>query len=183
MKRFLFSLLVLTLALGCTSQEAHLIYLPETTPTPAPLYTPAPTPVPEPIVVPPIEGEGFPLDANGIPILDPQNHYYQFYMSVDDLRVYEENGETMIDAVITNNYPRALSGGLRITFYKDGIKYGYGDFYSDGEGLKLFSGRNRVYADVHTEVNVLLMDFEITVSAPFAEIVTNTPAPETTAGP
>ncbi len=175
--------LVFLLLIACTSQEAHLIDLPEATPTPQVLVTPTPPPEPETIPVAPIAGDGFRTDVNGLPILDERTHYYTYYLTVDNLRIYEENGETLIDAVITNNYPRALSGGLRITFYKDGIKYGYGDFYSDGEGLKLFSGRNRVYADVHTEVNVQLMDFEITVSAPFAEIVTNTPAPETTAGP
>ena len=183
MKRLLILLFGLLLTLGCTSQEAHLIYLPETTPSPSPRYTPTPAPVPDPIVMPPIEGEGFKTDANGIPILDPQTHFYTFYMTVDDLRVYEENGETLIDAVITNNYPRALSGGLRITFYRDGVKYGYADFYSDSEGLTLFSGRNRVYADVHTEVDVQMMDFVFTVTEPFVEIVTATPMPESTPAP
>lgn len=182
MKRLLLLLFAL-LMIGCSAQSAHLIYLPETTPTPTPLYTPTPPPEPIPITVDPITGEGFLTDDNGIPILNEQGHYYEYYLSISQMRVYEENGETLIDATVTNNYPRALSGGLRITFYKDGIKYGYGDFYSDSEGLKLFSGRNRVYADVHTEVDVQLMNFEITVSAPFTEIVTNTPAPETTAQP
>ncbi len=183
MKRILFLLPILLIVLGCTSQEAHLIYMPETTPSPTPLYTPTPPPVPDPIVVQPIEGEGFPSDANGIPILEPNTHYYNFYMTVDDLRVYEENGETLIDAVITNNYPRALSGGLRITFYRGGIKYGYADFYTDGDELTLFSGRNRVYADVKTEVDVQMMNFEITVTVPFTEVVSAAPVPGETPAP
>jgi len=45
MKRLLLLLLALIL-FGCSSQEAHLIYLPETTPTPEPQYTPTPPPEP-----------------------------------------------------------------------------------------------------------------------------------------
>ena len=107
------------------------------------------------------------LDANGIPILNERTHYFEYYLSVNDLRIYEENGETLIDAVIRNNFPRKLSGGLIITFYRDKIKYGYAEFYTAEGGLVLFPGDNRVYADVLTEVDVQNMDFEITVSVPF----------------
>ena len=87
---------------------------------------------------------------------------------IDNLRIYEENGETLIDAIVTNNYPGTLTGGLCITFYLDGIKYGYAEFYTADGGLKLIPGENRVYADVLTEVDVQPMDFEIGVSVPIA---------------
>jgi hypothetical protein len=160
-------LLAALLLLGCTSQEAHLIYLKEATPTPAPLHTPTPPPVPDPIVLAPIEGEGFTTDENGLPILDPRTHYYTYYLTVDSLRIYEENGETLIDAVITNNFDRPLSGGLSIVFKQDSLKYGDAAFYTADGGLKLFPGENRVYADVRTEVDVQMMDFELTVTTPF----------------
>ncbi len=166
MKRFLLLLFALLL-IGCTSQEAHLIYLPEATPTPVPLHTPTPPPEPEPIALAPIVGEGFTTDANGLPILDPQTHYYTYYLTVDGLRIYEENGETLIDAVITNNFEKPLVGGLSVVFWQDGLKYGDGAFYTADGSLRLFPGENRVYADVRTEVDVQMMDFTFAVTTPF----------------
>ena len=48
----LFLLLAVLLVIGCTSQEAHLIDLVETTPTPLTSVTPTPPPEPEPIPEP-----------------------------------------------------------------------------------------------------------------------------------
>ncbi len=177
-RRFFLLLLALFTLFACTSQEAHLIYLEQATPPPTPAYTPTPAPIPEPIQIAPIEGEGLTTDANGLPITNANTHYFDYYMSIDDLRIYEENGETLIDAVLTNDYPYALAGGLRITFYVDGIKYGYADFYTDSGRLLLFPGRNRIYADVRTEIDVQMNDFEITVTDPFREVATATSAPE-----
>lgn len=167
MKRLLLLLFVTLLLIGCTPQEAHLINLPEATPTAAPLYTPTPPPVPEPITVDPVTGEGFTTDANGIPILNTQTHYYENYLTISQMRIYEENGETLIDAIITNDYPGKLTGGLRIVFTEDGVKYGYAEFQTAVGDLTLLPGENRVYADVRTEVDVQMMDFAFEVSAPF----------------
>ncbi len=167
MKRLISIFFTVILLIGCSSQEAHLIYLPETTPTPVALVTPTPAPEPEPVIVAPVAGAGFQTDANGLPILNPKSHYYDYYLTIDNLRIYEENGETLIDAVIINNYPKAITGGLCITFYRENLRYGYGEFYTADRNLKLFPGSNRVYADVLTEVNVQNMDFEISVSVPF----------------
>ena len=102
MKRLLI-LAAALLAAACTSQDAHLIYLPEQTPTPAVHTTPTPSPEPEPLNFAPIEGEGVATDLNGLPILNPQTHYFDYYLSITDLRVYEHNGETLIDAVISDD--------------------------------------------------------------------------------
>ena len=161
------TILIALFLIGCTSQEAHLIYLSEQSTTPEPLVTPTAKAEPEPISVAPIEGEGFPLDANGLPILNEQTHYYDYYLSVSNLRIYEYEGETLIDATITNSFSRPLTGGLCITFYDNGLKYGYAEFYTAAGGLKLFPGENRVYADVLSEVDVQMMDFEFSVSRPF----------------
>ena len=166
MKRLAVLMLALLL-LACSSQEAALSYLPESTPTPETLHTPTPPPVPESIPLAPVVGEGFQTDANGIPILDEKQHYYANYLSIGDLRIYEENGETLIDAVITNDYPRKLTGGLCIRFKEGDLMYGYAEFYTAGGGLTLFPGENRVYADVLTEIDVQMMDFEIGVSEAF----------------
>ena len=168
MKRLFVLLLVLCTVCACASQEAHLIYLPEQTSTPAVKETPTPSPAPEPLEVAPIEGEPFLTDENGLPILNAQTHYYEYYLSVSNLRVYEQNDETLLDATITNNYPTALTGGLRISFYDEsGMLYGYGDLYTAAGPLKLFPGENRVYADILTEVDVQEMDFVFTVTEPF----------------
>ncbi|MBQ1632137.1 MAG: hypothetical protein II049_04885 [Clostridia bacterium] len=166
MKRLLL-LLAAALLLGCSTQEAHLIYLPESTPTPVPMYTPTPPPEPQPIHVDPVMGEGIRTDVNGIPILDERMHYYEQYITVSQMRIYEENGETLIDALITNDYPGKLSGGLRITFKQDGVKLGYAEFRTASGDLLLLPGENRVYADVLTEVDVQMMDFTIDVTKPF----------------
>lgn len=165
MKKLILLLAVL-LVIGCTSQEAHLIDLVETTPTPHTSVTPTP-PEPEPIPVAPVVGEGFKTDLNGLPILDERTHFFTYYLTVDNLRVYEENGEQLVDAIITNNYQRTLTGGLTLAFRKDGLTYGYAEFYTADGGLKLFPGENRVYADVRAEVDVQMMDFEFEVSTAF----------------
>ncbi|MBQ6234737.1 MAG: hypothetical protein IJK54_02375 [Clostridia bacterium] len=169
MKRLLLLILV-PLLLGCSVQGAHLIYLPETTPTPTPLFTPTPPPEPIPITVDPVTGEGFTTDENGIPILNEQMHYYEHYLSISQMRVYEENGETLLDAVVTNDYPKKLSGGLHITFMDNGVKYGYAELLTASGDLILLPGENRVYADVQTEVDVQMMEYTIEVSAPFVPV-------------
>ena len=166
MKRFL-PLLVILLLFGCSAQGAHLIYIPESTPTPTPLFTPTPPPEPIPITVDPVTGTGFTTDENGIPILNETTHYYDYYLSISQMRVFEENGETLIDAVITNDYPKTLKGGLCITFSEDGVKYGYAELFTASGDLVLLPGENRVYADVLTEVDVQMMEYSIEVSVPF----------------
>lgn len=168
MKRFLILLLILSTVCACASQEAHLIYLPEQTPTPAALETPTPSPAPEPLELAPIAGEGFTMDENGLPVLNAQTHYFEYYLSVSNLRVYEQNDETLMDATITNSFSGVLTGGLRISFYDEsGMLYGYGDLKTAAGPLKLFPGENRVYADVLSEVDVQGMDFAFTVTEPF----------------
>ncbi len=167
MKRLILLLAALLLLLGCSSQEAHLIYLPESTPTPTSQFTPTPQPSPEAFTVDPVVGEGFRTDVNGIPILNEKTHYYDYYLTISQLRIYEENGETLIDAVITNDYPGKLSGGLRLTFSEDGVKRGYAELNTAEGDLVLMPGENRVYADVLTEVDVQMMDFTVDITKPF----------------
>ena len=167
MKRLLILIAVLLTA-ACTSQEAHLIYLPEQTAAPAADVTQTPSPEPEPLYLAPIEGEGFSTDLNGLPILDPQNHYYDYYLTMSNMRIYEHNGETLIDATLTNSFQKTLIGSLRIEFRDEsGRLFGYADFYTAGGGLKLFPGENRVYADVLTEVDVQDMSFAFIVTDAF----------------
>ena len=168
MKRLLLVLLALALLCACAAQKAYLIDLPEQTAAPTVPVSPTPSPEPESIEVAPIEDEGFQTDSNGLPILDEQTHYYDYYLTIANFRMYEQNEETLIDAVILNSYQRTLSGALRIEFFdENGIRYGYGDFYTASGGLKLLPGENRVYCDVRTEVDVQQMAYELVIVTPF----------------
>lgn len=167
MKRLVLLLSVLLLA-GCAPQRAYLIDIPEQTPQATAEVLPTATPEPVPLVIAPIEGEGFTADGNGLPILHPETHYFDYYLTISNLRIYEQNEETLIDAVIVNSLTKPVSGGLRIVFTDtDGIQYGYGDFYTASGTLKLMPGENRVYCDVLTEVDVQQMAFAFEIVTPF----------------
>ena len=168
MKRFAIVILALTLLCACAPQKATLIDMPEQTPVETADATPTPTPEPEPLEIAPIDGEGFVTDINGLPILNERTHYFDYYLTLSNLRLYEHNEETLIDAVILNSFSKTLSGALRISFVgEDGIRYGYGDFYTANGDLVLIPGENRVYCDVHTEVDVQDMAFNLEVVTPF----------------
>lgn len=163
MKRLIGLLVLLSCFLACTKQEAHLVYLPEETEQPTPV--PTATPMPEEILLPPVDGVALEKDANGVPILDPVEHYYSYYLNLRDVRVYEYGEETFLDLIVDNGYSSILTGGIRISFYdENGTLYGYGDLYTAEGELTLITGENRVYADIQTEVDVQLMDFTFTVT-------------------
>ena len=168
MKRLLILGLALVLLCACAAQKAYLVDLPEQTAAPTVLVSPTPTPEPEILEIAPIEDEGFTTDSNGLPILDEQTHYYDYYLTIANFRLYEHNEETLIDATISNSFQKTLTGALRIVFTgEDGIQYGYGDFYTANGTLKLLPGENRVYCDVRTEVDVKDMTWELVVVTPF----------------
>ena len=167
MKRLLAILCALLLC-GCAAQKAYLIDLPEQTAAPTVPVSPTPSPEPEPLEIAPIEDEGLTTDSNGLPILEEQTHYFDYYLAIANLRLYEQNEETLIDATISNSFPKALTGALRIVFTgEDGIPYGFGDFYTANGTLKLMPGENRVYCDVRTEVDVKDMAWELVIVTPF----------------
>lgn len=168
MKRLLLIGLALVLVCACAAQKAYLIDLPEQTAAPTVPVSPTPTPDPEPLVIAPIEDAGFLTDSNGLPILDEQTHYFEYYLTLANFRLYEQNEETLIDATIQNSFQKTLTGSLRIIFTgEDGIQYGFGDFYTASGTLKLLPGETRVYCDVRTEVDVKDMNWELVVVSPF----------------
>lgn len=168
MKRTLIVLTASLLVFACAPQKAYLIDLPEQTAAPTVAASPTPTPVPEPLEIAPIEDDGFTVDSNGLPILNEHTHYYDYYLAIQNMRLYEHNDETLIDAVILNSFPRTLVGELRIVFRgADGIQYGFGDFATATGTLKLLPGENRVYCNVRTEVDVQQMEYELVIVTPF----------------
>ena len=153
----LVTVLSIGLTAGCVRQNAWLSYaVPETmAPTATPRETPAPTREPVPLTVEPIQGEAFHTDRKGIPILDSDTHYFTYYLSFSDMRVYEEDGYTYMDGICTNSFDGTLTGRAQLCFYDADEKLvGFGDIHTaDGE-LLLTVGTNRIYAEILSEVDV-----------------------------
>ena len=165
-----FIFLIFITCAACTVQEAHLVSLPDPTtfnPTPSATETPAP----EALLIPDITGQPFQTDLNGIVITDSNTHYYEYYITLSDIRIYEYEEGTFLDGKLLNSYPQTLSGKLRIIFKnKDGVTYGYGDIYTSGKKLIALPGENLIYADILSEVNVQMMDFNIQVIGSFQPV-------------
>ena len=160
-RKWLFLLCIL-LCTACTVQEARLVYRPK--PTADPTAVPTDTPIPEPLEIPSVTGQPFKTDANGVLILDPLNHYYTYYITLNDVRIYEYEQGTFLDGVAVNSLSQTLTGGLRITFRNaDGVVYGYGDLYTADGKLTLLPGENRIYAEIFTEVDVQKMNWGLYV--------------------
>ncbi len=152
------------LLIGCVRQDAWLSYtVPETQrPTATAVYTPAPTAEPLPMDVEPITGEDFYTDRKGIPIFDKETHYFTYYLSFSDLRIYEEDGYTYMDGICTNSFDGTLTGEARICFYdKDEKLVGYGNIHTAEGALTLSVGQNRIYAEILSETNVQQLNCRI----------------------
>ena len=163
MKRLAIILLCLLLT-GCVQQTVYLEQIPE-----GGFVVPDLPPEEDAIVldVPPIAGEGFVSDPLGVPILRPDTHYADHYLTYSAIRIYEYGDSTFMDAICTNTFTQPLAGGARLVYYKDGKVYGIGDIYTAQGNLTLQVGENRVYATILTEIDVRLMDFTIEVTQAF----------------
>ena len=155
---------------GCVRQDAWLSYsVPETQqPTATAIHTQAPTREPIPLEVEPVQGESFYTDRKGIPILDKDNHYFAYYLTFSDIRIYEEDGYTYLDGVCTNSFDGTLSGEALVSFYdKDEKLVGYGVLHTAEGGLTLSVGANRIYAEILSELNVQQLTCRIEQTSPF----------------
>lgn len=155
---------------GCVRQDAWLTYsVPETQqPTATAVQTLAPTMEPIPLEVEPILGEDFHTDRKGIPILDKDAHYFTYYLTFSDLRIYEEDGYTYMDGVCTNSFDGTLTGDAQICFYDKNEKLvGYGVIHTAEGGLTLAVGPNRIYAEILSEVDVQQLTCYIEQITPF----------------
>ena len=158
------------LSVGCVRQDAWLSYaVPETPqPTATAVHTPAPTREPILVSVDPIQGEDFHTDRNGIPILDPDTHYFTYYLTFSDMRIYEEDGFTYMDGICTNAFTGTLTGAARLCFYDGDEKLvGYGDIHTAEGSLSLGVGENRIYAEILSEVDVQQLTCRIEQISPF----------------
>lgn len=116
------------------------------------------------------------MDEKGLPILDAENHYFQYYLVFTDIRIYEENGYTFLDGICSNSYSRPLTGGVRILFRdsSDGSVYGQGDLYTADGDMTLQPGENRIYAEILSEKDVQLMAFSLELTTPFTPVLNDT---------
>lgn len=147
---------------GCVSFSPEL----EGTPTP----TASPTPMPEPFQLT-YSPEPQPTDLLGKAIVT-EDHYYRYYITPGDLRVYEYDTGTFLDGIVVNGYPLPLSGTVRVAYYeeKTGRICGAGVLHTR-EGSTVFkSGSNVVYAEIETDTDVRMMDFVLEVTVPFAPV-------------
>lgn len=168
-------LCAMALFCACTKQDAVLVYASksdtEQTPSPSPVSSvPEATPYYEVLTIPAVTGHPFREDINGIPISDELTHYFTYYLSFTDLRVYEEEGYTYLDGVCTNHCSVPLSGQCDIIFTgDDGIRRGIGTLHTADSDRSLFlqSGANNIYAEILSEESVLLTDFDLEVTGAF----------------
>jgi len=157
MKRFL-SLCMLLVAVivvaclhfGCDSAKPVI----RGTPTPSA----SPTPLPPPLTLV-LTAEPLPVDALGN-IITSSDHYFRLYLSFGDLRVYEYENGTFLDAICVNAYPLPLDGILKMVYYsEDGKICGIGQIHNARGGTMLHTGSNAIYAEILTDIDVRELDF------------------------
>ncbi|MDD3400629.1 MAG: hypothetical protein PHT58_03215 [Eubacteriales bacterium] len=168
------------LLFGCTSQTSYLqntqsdvvdTVIPTQTPTAS---EPSQTekPYSHTVELPEIKGEDYILDKLGVPILDSNTHFDQYYLELSLLRVYEYENSTFMDAICTNTYSSDLEGEARICFYgEDGKLYAEGKILTADGRLVLPAGASTpIYAEIMTEISVVGMEYSIEITTPFGPI-------------
>ncbi len=142
---------------GCLSAKPKLNpeYTPEASPSVQPLVTQS-VPSPSPTEEQPHN------DALGRPI-EGEEHYTQ-YLAFNNIQVYEQAGDTFVDAYISNSYPEAILCAVTIRFFNaDGEEAASGNLRTpDGQYLlKLEPGDTTVYAQINTDTSLLSLDFRL----------------------
>jgi hypothetical protein len=166
MRRALYGLLaagcfVLSLSFfGCEDVEPVLAG----TPTPAA----TPTPLPDPFSAE-ITAEPLPTDLLGNEMIS-DDHYWQ-YLSFGEIRVYEYDDGTFLDGLCVNAFPLPLDGRLDIVYYTDEGKIcGIGTIHNAEGGTLLETGTNAIYAEISTDIDVTMMDFQLEVKTTFLPV-------------
>ena len=140
--------------------------------TPTPAATP--TPLPDPFTAE-ITAEPVPTDTLGNAILG-DDHYFQ-YLSFGEMRVYEYGDGTFLDGLCVNAFPQPLDGEVDIVYYaEDGRICGIGTIHNAEGTTLLMTGTNAIYAEISTDIDVTMMDFQLVVKANFQPVLT-TPEP------
>lgn len=139
---------VLLLAGGCARSTGRIhpdITLPPT-PPPEPEYTPEPISTPTPVPAAPTA----PVD------------YWQC-LALEDVFVYEQEGETYVDAVIVSDCEQTLVGVLELRWADESGPVAAARLV-DGAGeelLYLKPGKTRVYGTARTDMPVTMLEFTL----------------------
>lgn len=142
------------------------------TPTPAASPTPLPDPFDPVRTAAPVE-----TDILGKRV-ESEHHYYHYYLSFGDLRVYEYGTGTLLDGVCVNAYPLPLDGEASIVYYsEDGRVAGKGRIHNAEGTTLLKSGSNAVYAEIQTDIDVQGMGFVIEFSTPYLPVAEESSKP------
>lgn len=159
-------ILVFLLVFVCIWLVSCISAKPAISGTPTPSSTP--TPLPDTYNVR-ITGEPLPTDMLGL-VIEEENHYFD-YLSFGDIRIYEYETGTFLDAVCINAYPLPLDGELQITFYgDDGRMTGFGKIHTADGGTVLNPGSTRVYSEINTDINLLEKDFVWEITRTFLPV-------------
>lgn len=162
-----FAMVALLFMSGCVS--AVPLFVPSVTLAPVPTESIAPTPSATPtpqqtaVLTPTPTSEPQRLigvyDALGAFVSMPE-HYRQ-YLEFKNIQVYEQFGDTFVDAVAVNTYPQPLVCAADIVFYEGEETVASGKLQTqDGQYVLILQpGENTIYAQVNTDMSLTLMEF------------------------
>lgn len=154
------AVVVLSLLTGCVSQH----------PTLQPASSGRPSDIQATAFVPTYTPPSGPVDAAGRVISDEETHYAQ-YISYHNIRIYENGDGTFLDAVCNNAYPETLEGAVDIVFRNEnGVEVARAALELADGSFALASGENRIYAQINTDMNIQMMDFELKIKQAFAPV-------------
>lgn len=156
---------VCLLLTGCVNTGAHIVpsvtMPPESTQPPEP----TPSPTPEPVQVEEMADLSSAYDKNGLLIVGEE--HFQQYISFKNIQVYEQCGDTFMDAVAVNEYPDTLVCALNIRFFdEDGTEIASGRVQTrDGQYvLRLENGDNTMFAQIDTDMTLTDKEFRLEYS-------------------
>lgn len=164
LKRIVPLILILFVFAGCVNTVPHLI----DGVTPPPAFTSAPSTQPPeqsdaPAIVTAAPNSDANVDALGNHIYT--GDHYERYLSFHNVLVYEDEGETLVDLTITNDYPESLLCAVNITFFNEADEKIASSSLQMPDGsflLALESGDTPLYARVLTDIVLTDKRFELT---------------------
>ncbi len=160
--------LIALLMTGCIKTQP--VILPDTTLPPKPTSTPAPTPTPTPAPtpVPTLAPTPEPrYDAMG-DFIEGAEHFVK-YIEFKSIVVYEQCGDTFMDAIAVNNYPEPIVCAADIVFRDDIGEVASAKLQTrDGQYvLTLNPGQTTVLAQINTDIRLTSLPFDINFDMEF----------------
>ena len=149
--KLLIAVSVCMLLTGCVNTGAHIV--------------PSVTIPPESVQVEEMADLSSAYDRNGLLIVGEE--HFQQYISFKNIQVYEQCGDTFMDAVAVNEYPDTLVCALNIRFFdEDGTEIASGRVQTrDGQYvLRLENGDNTLFAQIDTDMTLTDKEFRLEYS-------------------